>query len=773
MKFLKYILLSLFLFTLTNCNSPETETPTNEREKYTVTINASENGSVTPDKSEVLAGEFVTFTIDPSEGYMLEVLVINGKTVNVENDKYTVFNVRENIDVEATFKREKIRIRYFDDTGNVVLFQKSSDQIPAELPYLGATPTKKIDSQYYYEFIGWYTDKVDGVKVENFTFDETTNLYARFASHEYTLNVANYLELNVFEESQIDINSTLINPKIEYSSDSNIIKVSQTGNVVAMNSGSAKVTIKVEEMEFVCDVVVKESELTYKAEKVYGAGYLTYNGSVATMNSMQATIMDKTNKPVEFKYVDYSADILIDSATTGNFGLVVHKTVKSDNSAGGFFQFNFETGSTNNVKLYKDNTSTAVAGTTCSYQLEVGKIYNFRVVTAPAANNEIRICCYINNTLLIDVTTAAPSGNGNQCGIRMAASVTNRIANIKVLDVTPEYIVTSAPTTNGSVLVDKNKLNYGEQLNITITPNEGYYLSSLKINDKEMISEVTNNTFNLLVQENITVNAVFTLIPETIPTVSLNYETYELNALESFVLVPSTTEVNPIYSWSSSDSTVVTVSNGKVFAVGTGTATVTVTMGTSSASCIVTVKVADDYSFKSVYGSGQSTSTTTNGVYTFGKNGVQADLMFGNEVAELKYFEIEMNLILGCNVGSGANFGFQIYKTKNNNGGVSSSYLLRPMTGTSNNISLTKDQTSSSTLDKQSYSLEKGVMYRVKIVVAQVESGTKIEAYIDGNLICSHIDSEPLTGTIFGIRCASLSDNNSPHKVAIVSVKKY
>ena len=770
MKIFKFILIVLFLFTLTNCDNSTPEVPKEERAKYTVTINSSENGTVTSDKSEALAGEFVIFTITPNEGYMLDNLLINDKTVDVENNKYTVFNVRENIDVKVTFKREKIRVRYFDETGNVVLFQKSSDLVPAELPYLGETPTKNIDTRYYYEFIGWYTDKVNGSKVENFTFNETTNLYARFASHEYTLNIDNDLELNVFEEKQINITSTLVEPEIEFSSDSNIIKVSQTGNVLALNSGNAKVTVKIEGMEFICDVVVKPADLTYKALKVYGIGYVNYTDSVATMNSMQATIVDSTNKPVEFKYVDYSADILIDSATTGNFGLQFNKTVNDSGSAISFFQFNFETGNTNNVKLYKDNTSTAVANTICSYKLEVGKIYNFRVVTAPAANNEIRVCCYINNELVIDVTTTAPSANGNQCGIRMAANVTNRLSNIKMNDNTPEYKVTTSQTTNGTVVADKNKLKHGESLMLTVSPNEGYYLSSLIINDKEMVSDVSNNVFNMTVLEDVVITAKFDLIPEEIHTVSLNYENYELYALESFVLTPSTNELNPTFTWSSTDSNVVTINDGKVFAVGSGTAIVTVTMGTSTASCVIAVKVAEGYSFKSVYGSGQADATTTNGVYTFGKNGVQSDLMYNDETADLKYFEIELNVMLGCDITSNHNFGFQVHKTKSSNGNISKAYMLKATTDINNNISITKNGTG---VNSGGFALQAGNVYRVKLVVTQVAEGTKIEGYIDGQLVCSYVDSTPLSGTIFGIRCASLSDNNSPHKVAIVSVKKY
>ena len=146
--------------------------------------------------------------------------------------------------------------------------------------------------------------------------------------------------------------------------------------------------------------------------------------------------------------------------------------------------------------------------------------------------------------------------------------------------------------------------------------------------------------------------------------------------------------------------------------------------------------------------------------------------------ASLKYFEIELNMILGCDVGTGAKLGFQIHKTKENNGSLSSCYMVKPMTTAqvaNDNIRISKDTSNSTSTDqvKSSYKLQVGVTYRVKIIVTQVEGATNIKTYIDGNLVSEYTDALPLTGTLFGLRVASLLDSNKPHKFAIVSVVKY
>ena len=434
----------------------------------------------------------------------------------------------------------------------------------------------------------------------------------------------------------------------------------------------------------------------YIVKKVYGTGSVSYSGNIGTINSVQATVFDKEDNPVEYKYVDYSVDMIIDNAVTGNFGLVFHKTVDANtNAAFRAYQFNFEIGKENNVSLKRNGT--AVANTTSTYNFEVGKKYNFRAVTSLAEDGvKDHIECYINNEKVIEIDQDPLDRSGRQCGLRMADAVNNRFLNVKVLNNTKE--------------------------------------------------------------------------------VTLNHSSYTLNALESFTLIPTAVGIEETdYTWSSSDETVATVSDGKVFGVGKGTTTITATLGNYKATCEVIVNADENYKFNAIYGAGKDKVSNNKGVFTFGVDGMQADLVNADGTdSAFTYYEIELNLYLGCNVGSGANLGFQMNKTKLASGAVSTAYMLKPMTTAqvvTNNVRMVKN--GSNTVTNETFELVKGNTYRFKIVSTQVETGLNIKSYIDGTLVSDYTDTTPLTGTIFGLRCGSLLDNNSPHKVSIVSVTKY
>lgn len=94
---------------------------------------------------------------------------------------------------------------------------------------------------------------------------------------------------------------------------------------------------------------------------------------------------------------------------------------------------------------------------------------------------------------------------------------------------------------------------------------------------------------------------------------SVSLTDYDPVELEYTVTPSNTTD---LVSWSSSDSTVVTVSNGVITPVGIGTATVTVSCGNQSASCTVEVSIAYAESYQAAMNTILYTSTTPNVVST-------------------------------------------------------------------------------------------------------------------------------------------------------------
>ncbi|MDU5960396.1 MAG: SpaA isopeptide-forming pilin-related protein [Finegoldia magna] len=79
-----------------------------QADTYTITVNPSQNGSVTADKQSEKANETVTLIVEPSENFELESLTVkdaNKQTVNVDMTNYTFTMPASNVTVSASFKK--------------------------------------------------------------------------------------------------------------------------------------------------------------------------------------------------------------------------------------------------------------------------------------------------------------------------------------------------------------------------------------------------------------------------------------------------------------------------------------------------------------------------------------------------------------------------------------------------------------------------------------------------------------------------------------------
>lgn len=82
--------------------------------EYTVSIDTSENGTVTADKTSAPAGTVITLSIAPQEGYALSTIVAKDAAGNeltlspMENGNYTFTMPESDVTVTATFERESL-----------------------------------------------------------------------------------------------------------------------------------------------------------------------------------------------------------------------------------------------------------------------------------------------------------------------------------------------------------------------------------------------------------------------------------------------------------------------------------------------------------------------------------------------------------------------------------------------------------------------------------------------------------------------------------------
>ena len=156
--------------------------------------------------------------------------------------------------------------------------------------------------------------------------------------------------------------------------------------------------------------------------------------------------------------------------------------------------------------------------------------------------------------------------------------------------------VSASPAAGGTVTGGGTK-QYGASVTVKATPNSGYKFARWTEGGSQVS---TNASYTFTATGNRTLVAVFeTEGTPNVPVtgVSLSPTTKALKVGEKFTLAPQITPSNATnqnVTWTSSDATVATVSNGEVTAVGVGSATITVTTadGNKTATCKVTVSAA-------------------------------------------------------------------------------------------------------------------------------------------------------------------------------------
>lgn len=150
--------------------------------EYKITVNESENGTVTSDRKTAKKDEIVTLTAKPNEGYDLDKLTVkdkDGQEVNV-GEGNTFIMPASDVTVTATFKKAAVIYTVkFETNGGMPepAEQKIEEGKKADKP---DNPAKKG-----YKFVDWYTE---AECINRFDFatpiSQNITLYARYVSAE-------------------------------------------------------------------------------------------------------------------------------------------------------------------------------------------------------------------------------------------------------------------------------------------------------------------------------------------------------------------------------------------------------------------------------------------------------------------------------------------------------------------------------------------------------------------------------------------------------------
>ena len=133
-----------------------------------------------------------------------------------------------------------------------------------------------------------------------------------------------------------------------------------------------------------------------------------------------------------------------------------------------------------------------------------------------------------------------------------------------------KYTISVSPAEHGVVTVDKNEVEDGQQVVITVKPEEGYELDKLLVNGTE--TAVTNNTATVTVHSNLMISATFKESEEPVPTpTGTVYEQIsDLAALKDgdqivIVNLANSKALSRIYGGNYNNGEDVTITDGKVY----------------------------------------------------------------------------------------------------------------------------------------------------------------------------------------------------------------
>ena len=445
---------------------------------YTLSIKATGNGSATCNgttaknntKTFTLnEGTSATITFSPDNGYRIKSVKVNSTDVtsSVSNNQYTVSNIKANTTVEVVF-----------------------EAIPVTTYTLSIKATGNGSATY------------DGTTAKNGT--------KSFAVNEGTSATITFTPDNGYRIKSVKVNSTDVTSSVSI-------------NQYTVSSIKANTTVEV-----VFEAIpVTTYTLSIKAT---GNGSATYDGTTAKNNTKSFTLNEGSNATITFtpdngyriKSVKVNSKDVTSSVSNNQYTV---SSIKANTTVEVVFEAIPVTTYTLSIKA-TGNGSATYDGTTAknntkSFTLNEGS--NATITFTP--DNGYRI-----KSVKVNSTDVTSSVSNNQYTVSNIKANTTLEVEFEAIPI-PTYTLSVKATGNGSATYNgttaKNNtqsftLNEGTSATITFSPDNGYRIKSVKVNNTDVTSSVSNNSYTVSsIKANTTVEVVFEAIPITTYTLSI------------------------------------------------------------------------------------------------------------------------------------------------------------------------------------------------------------------------------------------------------------
>ena len=437
--------------------------------KYSINVVQPANGSVAASATSATAGTTVKLTATPAEGYTLDYFTLDGARINGD----TFIMPARNVEVSAVFTANAYSITVVQPTGGSVAASATSATAGTTIE-LTATPAEGYTLDYF---------TLDGERINGDTFSmpaRNVDVSAVFTANAYSITV-----------------------------------VQPTGGTVSASATSAAAGTTV--------------ELTANPAEGYTLDYFTLDGAringdtfsmparnvevsaVFTANAYSITVVQPANGTVSA------------SATSATAGTTVKLTA---NPAEGYtldyFTLDGERINGDTFIMPARNVEVSAVFTANAYSITVVQPTGGSVAasaTSATAGTTIELTATPAEGYTLDYFTLDGARINGNTFIMPARNV-----EVSAVFTANAYSITVVQPTGGTVSASKLSAFFGEAVELTAVPDEGYELSHYVVNG------AANNggTFTMPARD-VIVTAVFTKVAEPSVNLALNATIYYSN----------------------------------------------------------------------------------------------------------------------------------------------------------------------------------------------------------------------------------------------------
>ena len=478
-------------YTFNNVTANHTINATFAINTYTITASAGANGSISPSGNvEVTHGQNKTFTITPSANYHIENVLVNGSSVGAVST-YTFSNVTSNQTISATFAINTYTITAsagsngsITPSGNVVVNH-------------GANQTFTIEANENYVIESLTVDGGNVAVSGSSTTYEFTNVTAN-----HSISVAFALEVHTISSSASTFGTISPSGDVEVSHGSNqTFTITPDASCYVTNvlvDGSSVGLVESYTFSNVTTDHTIEAQFSDNPPPTYTiTATAGENGSISPSGEVSVTENNNQNFTITPNANYHVLDVLVDGESIGDIASYTFSTVNANHTIHATFAINTHVISASANEYGTISPSGEV-------EVEHGSNQTFTITPNEG--------CTISQVLVDEV-------DAGELSTYTFENITGNHTIEAVFSVN-SYTITATANENGSISPSGEvDVNYGSSQLFTITPNEGYSVSDVLV-DEVSVGAVETYTFENI-SSNHTIEASFEIKTYTI-TASAN-----------------------------------------------------------------------------------------------------------------------------------------------------------------------------------------------------------------------------------------------------------